>query len=129
MRKTYICELRYINFLQISIIFLCSIILFIRVMYCKHETQADRESKRRILSEKIEMKRNSANLKRLSIMPNATARVVDMIHKSSIGEGANDQLKLEKQTLDLITEEDGPKPTRPHHLNALKDKPGATERR
>ena len=92
-------------------------------MYCKHDTQADIESKRRILSEKIEMKRNSANLKRSSsIMPNTT------MLRSNLDEVTNQQQKLEKQMLNSITEEDGPKATRPH-LKELKNESDATAER
>lgn len=92
-------------------------------MYCKHDTQADIESKRRILSEKIEMKRNSANLKRSSsIMPNTT------MHKSSFDEVTNEQQKREKLMLNSITEEDGPRARLPHSKE-LKDKANETAER
>lgn len=101
----------------VVIIFLCSIILFIRVMYCKHDTQADIESKRRIISEKIEMKRNSANMKRSSsILPNAKS---EKVYKSS-SDVNNSEQKKEKYPLNSISEGDGPKPVRPNCLNDMK---------
>lgn len=114
--KVFIGKSR-INFLQVVIIFLCSIILFIRVMYCKHDTQADIESKRRIISEKIEMKRNSANMKRSSsILPNAKS---EKVYKSS-SDVNNSEQKKEKYPLNSISEGDGPKPVRPNCLNDMK---------
>ena len=79
-------------------------------MYCKHDTQADIESKRRMLSEKIEMKRNSANMKRTSsIMPNVTNRGADMIRRLSFDGSPSEQQTLEKQGLNTLTEPDGVK--------------------
>ncbi|XP_065206727.1 uncharacterized protein LOC135836067 [Planococcus citri] len=105
----------------VIIIFLCSVILFIRVMYCKHDTQADIESKRRIISEKIEMKRNSANLKRSSsILP--YAKTADNANKI-LNEGENQ--KQNKYDLDSVNEVDGQKPARPKDFKELKNKPNA----
>lgn len=88
-------------------------------MYCKHDTQADIESKRRIISEKIEMKRNSANMKRSSsIMPNAK---LENALKSGLEEKQGDQ-KQEKYALNSISEENGQKAIRPKGFKDMKPK-------
>lgn len=86
-------------------------------MYCKHDTQADIESKRRIISEKIEMKRNSANMKRSSsILPNAKS---EKVYKSSLDVNNGEQ-KNQKYPLNSISEGDDSKPVRPNCLNDMK---------
>lgn len=87
-------------------------------MYCKHDTQADIESKRRIISEKIEMKRNSANLKRSSSILPKTADSANKILNEA-------DAQKQKYDLDSVNEVDGQKPARPKDFKELKNKPNA----
>lgn len=97
-------------------------------MYCKHDTQADIESKRRIISEKIEMKRNSANLKRSSsVVPNAKSEINSSAKRlsDSLFNLPNDDRDYE---IGKPTENDGQKPLRPKDFKEnIKSKPNVVE--
>ncbi len=95
-------------------------------MYCKNETSADIESKRRIISEKIEMKRNSSNAKRTSMMVNAKG---DGVHRNLNNDAVAGDENDNECRFDAIFEEDERKPSRPTNFNPIKLKSDSAEQK
>lgn len=107
-------------------------------MYCKHDTRADIESKRRMLSEKIEMKRNSANAAKRSssMLPQQSSAMTNIIDDNlpfqnmfkDNGHATNDRYETDNANAvaggaAVVAQEK--RPTRPSNFNEVKSKPNS----